>query len=391
MEAVGRLAGGVAHDFNNLLTVIIGYSELMLSRGRGRRSHAQRTSRRSARPRERAAALTRQLLAFSRKQVFEPQRARPRTTVVSSIEKMLARAHRRGRRIRTSALRPTLGTREGRPRAARAGHHESRGQRPRRHADRRQLTIETANVELDEDVRREHRTSRTGRYVMLAVSDTGIGMDAGDSQPHLRALLHHQGAGQGHRPRPRDGLRHRQAERRTHRVYSELGQGTTFKVYLPVVAAARSSSPESTAQPRLTAPPRVATETVLLVEDEDGVRALVRQVLERDGYRVIEARTGSEALLASEKFDEKIDLLLTDVVLAQMSGREIARVVMEKRKDAKVLFISGYTEEAIVRNGVLESGTAFLQKPFTPAALSRRVREILHSDPRSMAASTTQS
>jgi DNA-binding response OmpR family regulator len=173
--------------------------------------------------------------------------------------------------------------------------------------------------------------------------------------------------------------------------YSELGKGTTFKVYLPVVAAARTTSPEATAQPRPAAPPRRATETVLLVEDEDGVRALVRQVLERDGYRVLEARTGSEALLASERFEEKIHLLLTDVVLAQMSGRDIAKVVMEKRKDAKVLFISGYTEEAIVRNGVLESGTAFLQKPFTPAALSRRVREILDSDPRSLAASTTQS
>jgi two-component system, cell cycle sensor histidine kinase and response regulator CckA len=128
---------------------------------------------------------------------------------------------------------------------------------------------------------------------------------------------------------------------------------------------------------------------VLLVEDEDGVRALIRQVLERDGYHVLEARNGTEAMLTSDQYKEKIDLLLTDVVLAQMSGRDVAKVVKEKRKDVRVLFISGYTEEAIVRHGVLESGTAFLQKPFTPSALSRKLREILDADPRALAASTS--
>jgi two-component system, cell cycle sensor histidine kinase and response regulator CckA len=388
MEAVGRLAGGIAHDFNNLLTVIKGYSDLMLSEVRpGDRMRNEVEEIRKAA--DRAAALTRQLLAFSRRQVLEP-RLLDLNTVVNNMDRLVRRLI--GDDVEFfSALDAQLGMVKADPGqieqvlmnlAVNARDAMPTGGR---------LTVETANVELDEDYARENGLAHCGNFVLLAVTDNGIGMS-----PETRSQIFEPffttkeiGKGTGLGLSTVYGIVKQSGGHIS--CYSELGKGTTFKVYLPVVAAARDISTEVAAQPRLAAAPRKATETVLLVEDEDGVRALVRQVLERDGYRVIEARTGSEALLASEKFDERIDLLLTDVVLAQMSGRDIAKVVMEKRKDAKVLFISGYTEEAIVRNGVLESGTAFLQKPFTPAALSRKVREILDSDPRSMAASTAQS
>jgi two-component system, cell cycle sensor histidine kinase and response regulator CckA len=172
--------------------------------------------------------------------------------------------------------------------------------------------------------------------------------------------------------------------------YSEVGKGTCFKVYLPIVVGGKSApAPAMVVVPKTSAPIQRSSETVLLVEDEDGVRALIRQVLERDGYKVIEARNGAEALLASEQLAGKLDLLLTDVVLVHMSGRDIAIEIKSKRTDTKVLFVSGYTEEAIIRHGVLESGTAFLQKPFTPGALSRKVREILDTDTRAAAATAS--
>jgi two-component system cell cycle sensor histidine kinase/response regulator CckA len=386
MEAVGRLAGGIAHDFNNLLTVIKGYSDLMLSEVRpGERMRNEVEEIRKAA--DRAAALTRQLLAFSRRQVLEP-RVLDLNSVVNNMDRLLRRLIGDDVEFYT-ALEPQLGTVKADPGqieqvimnlAVNARDAMPTGGR---------LTVETANVELDEAYARENGLAHGGIFAMLAVTDNGIGMSAETRSQIFEPFFTTKELGKG------TGLGLstvygivKQSGGHIN-CYSEIGKGTTFKVYLPTVASGRTMSSEFTPQPRLSATPRKATETVLLVEDEDGVRALIRQVLERDGYRVLEARNGSEAMLTSEKYAEKIDLLLTDVVLAQMSGRDVAKVVMEKRKDAKVLFISGYTEEAIVGNGVLETGTAFLQKPFTPSALSRKLREILDVDPRSLAATNS--
>ena len=385
MEAVGRLAGGVAHDFNNLLTVIKGYSDLMLSEVRpGDRLRSEVEEIRKAA--DRAAALTRQLLAFSRRQVLEP-RVLDLNAVVNNIDRLMRRLIGDDVQLYT-ALDPKLETVKADP-----GQIEqvimnlavnARDAMPTGGS----LTIETANVDLDDAYARENGLAQGGRFAMLAVTDDGMGMT-----PETRSQIFEPffttkelGKGTGLGLSTVYGIVKQSGGHIS--CYSEPGQGSSFKVYLPVVSAGKTTSSEFAQQPRLAAETRKCFETILLVEDEDGVRALVKQVLERDGYQVMEARNGTEALLCSEQFTGKIHLLLTDVVLSQMSGREIAKIVMERRTDAKVLFISGYTEEAIVRHGVLESGTAFLQKPFTPSALSRKVREILDSDTRSLAASS---
>ena len=377
MEAVGRLAGGIAHDFNNLLTVIKGYSDLMLAEVRpgDRMRNEVEEIRRAA---DRAATLTRQLLAFSRRQVLEP-RVLDLNSVVNNMDRLLRRLI--GDDVEFySALDGNLGMVKADPGqieqvimnlAVNARDAMPTGGR---------LTIETSNVELDEVYARENGLADGGRFVMLAVTDNGQGIE-----PEVRSQIFEPffttkelGKGTGLGLSTVYGIVKQSGGHIS--CYSELGKGTCFKVYLPTVTGKVAPPDTGTAPRAAITQHRKSDETVLLVEDEDGVRALVRQVLERDGYKVIEARNGAEALLSSEQFEGKLDLLLTDVVLAHMSGREIAKEVMSKRKDTKVLFISGYTEEAIVRHGVLESGTAFLQKPFTPAALSRKVREILDSD-----------
>ena len=386
MEAVGRLAGGIAHDFNNLLTVIKGYSDLMLNEvkpGDRLRSEVEEI-RRAA---DRAATLTRQLLAFSRRQVMEP-RVLDLNAVVNNMDRMLKRLIGDDIELYT-ALDGSLGTVKADPGqieqvimnlAVNARDAMPTGGR---------LTIETRTIELDDVYARENGLNQGGNFTMLAVTDTGCGMNS-ETRTHIFEpffTTKEMGKGTGLGLSTVYGIIKQSGGHIS--CYSEEDKGTCFKVYLPIVASALDAPSDMAQPPRAMAPPRAANETVLLVEDEDGVRALVRQVLERDGYKVIEARNGAEALLASEQFEGKLDLLLTDVVLSHGSGRDIAREVMAKRLDSKVLFISGYTEEAIVRHGVLESGTAFLQKPFTPAALSRKVREILDSDPRSVAASAT--
>jgi PAS domain S-box-containing protein len=387
MEAVGRLAGGIAHDFNNLLTVIKGYSDLMLSEVRpGERMRNEVEEIRKAA--DRAAALTRQLLAFSRRQVLEP-RVLDLNAVVNNMDRLLRRLIGDDVEFYT-VLDAQLGTVKADPGqveqvimnlAVNARDAMPTGGR---------LTVETSNVELDDAYARENGLAHGGSFVMLAVTDNGMGMTAEIRSQIFEPFFTTKelGKGTGLGLSTVYGIVKQSGGHIS--CYSEVGKGTSFKVYLPIVATVKTQTTELTPQPRLAAEPRKATETVLLVEDEDGVRALVRQVLERDGYRVIEARTGAEAILSSEQFTEKIDLLLTDVVLAHMSGKDVAKDVMAKRTDAKVLFISGYTEEAIVGNGVLEAGTAFLQKPFTPNALSRKVREILDADARSLATSNSQ-
>jgi two-component system, cell cycle sensor histidine kinase and response regulator CckA len=369
MEAVGRLAGGVAHDFNNLLTVIKGYSELLLDELKESESQREEVEeiRKAA---DRAAMLTRQLLAFSRQQVLAPK-VLDMNSIVSEMDKLLRRLLGEDIGLFTS-LEPALGRVKADPGqieqvimnlAVNARDAMPRGGK---------LTIETANAELDETYAHEHVGAKAGSFVMLAVSDNGQGMTEQVRErvfePFFTTKEMGKGTGLGLSTvygivKQSDGYVW---------VYSEPGVGTSFKVYLP-----RVDAPIEAAAKKPTTTELNGTETVLLVEDEDGVRALVRQVLQKRGYTVLEARSGKDALLECERQQGKIDLLLTDVVLEQMSGRELAEKLSPLRPEMKVLYISGYTDDAIVHHGVLTAGKAFLQKPFTTEALARKIRSVL--------------
>ena len=235
------------------------------------------------------------------------------------------------------------------------------------------LVIETANVELDEAYARSHTAVAPGRYVMLAVSDTGIGMDA-ETQAHIFEpffTTKEKDKGTGLGLATVYGIVKQSGGYVW--VYSEPGRGSTFKIYLPRVEEAG----ESVQFPEAPGHPVAASETILLVEDEKAVRALAARILQRLGYKVLESTSPEDALQISERHTEPIHLLLTDVVLPRMSGRKVAELLAPLRPDMKVLYMSGYTDDAIVRSGVLEATAAFLQKPFTPATLARKVREVL--------------
>jgi PAS domain S-box-containing protein len=371
MEAVGRLAGGVAHDFNNLLTVIKGYSELMLEELDN--AHPLRTEvdeiKKAA---DRAASLTRQLLAFSRQQVLAPK-VLDLNLIVHNMDKLLRRLL--GEEvILTSVLAPTLGRVKADPGqveqvimnlAVNARDAMPKGGK---------LTIETSNVDLDENYTREHVAVKPGKYVMIAVSDTGMGMpekvQARIFEPFFTTKEVGKGTGLGLSTvygivKQSGGYVW---------VYSEVGIGSTFKVYLPRVDAPLDAG--SLTRQLITHP---GNETVLLVEDEEGVRTLMRQVLQKHGYNVLEARDGGEALVVCERHQGKIELLLTDVVLENMSGQDVAERLLRFRPDMKVLYVSGYADDAIVKHGVLTAGAAFLQKPFTTEALARKIRHVLEA------------
>ena len=370
MESVGRLAGGVAHDFNNLLGVITGYGDL-LQREIGPEHpgfHRVEEIRKAA---ERAAVLTRQLLAFSRKQVLEPT-VLDLNVVVSDTENMLRRLIGEDVQLVT-VLAGGLGRVKG-----------DRGQLEQvivnmavnaRDAMPQggKLIIETADVDLDEKYARTRSDASPGPHVMLAVSDTGHGMDA-ETRSHLfEPFFTTKGPGRG------TGLGLatvygivRQSGGHV-MVYSEPGQGTTFKVYLPrFEGMARPAEASATAEG---APSGV--ETILLVEDEASLRVLILEILESAGYRVLEGPTPEEALTLAGAHAEPIHLVLTDVVLPRMSGRQMAESLQSSRPDTRVLFMSGYTDDAISHHGILETGVHFLQKPFTTDALLRKVRDVL--------------
>ncbi|MBI1940202.1 MAG: response regulator [Acidobacteria bacterium] len=370
MEAIGRLAGGVAHDFNNLLTIITGYSDLLLEQVksgspiRGQMEEIRRAA-------DRAAALTRQLLAFGRRQVLAPQ-VLNLNKIVANMDKMLRRLIGEDLDLVTK-LDPALSQTKVDPSQVEQVIMNlavnSRDAMP----EGGKLMIETANAELDANYARRHAMAAPGRFVMLAVSDTGCGMDAETQSRIFEPFFTTKETGKG------TGLGLATVYGIVKQiggeiwVYSEPGRGTTFKVYFPQV-----EGPERAVQtPKVVSASQRGSETILVVEDEEAVRSLVRRVLESKGYAVLTASTAEEAARLCEQQEGKISLLLTDVVMPGMSGRKLAHHLGFSRPEMKVLYMSGYTDNAIVHQGVLDPGTAFLQKPFTPDAVLRKVREVL--------------
>jgi PAS domain S-box-containing protein len=369
MEAVGRLAGGIAHDFNNLLTAIFGYADL-LAEDLPPDSPAQADVKEIRTAANRASALTRQLLAFSRQQVLQPVVLNV-NDVVRDLENMLQRVL--GEDVELEArFAADLGNARADP-----GQLEqviinlavnARDAMP----TGGKLTIETANVDLDEHYAQTHRPVVPGRYVMVAVSDTGIGMDAATQARMFEPFFTTKEPGKG------TGLGLATAYGIVKQsggyiwVYSEVGGGATFKIYLPRVDAPTQA---------VAAPAELGTvagtETVLLAEDDPLLLPLARDVLKRLGYTVLEARTPADAVAVAQAHGGVIHLLISDVVMPGESGLQLARRLLEVRPNLRVLYISGYSDEAVVRHGLLDPGTTFLQKPFTPAALARKVRELL--------------
>lgn len=376
LQAMGQLAGGVAHDFNNLLTVITGYGEILLSTletGDPRRASVEEILKAS----QRAASLTRQLLAFSRKQLMSP-RILNLNTVVAETDRMLRRVI--GEDIRLELrMDPSLGTVRADPGqieqvlmnlAVNARDAMPEGGR---------LLIETSNVDLDEAYVREHPEARPGPHVLLSVSDTGCGMD----EQVLSRLFEpffttkEPGKGTGLGLSTVYGIVRQSGG--SIRVTSQPGKGSTFWIYLPRCSeeAGRSETPSSARHAAV----RLGTETILVVEDSDVVRKLVRDVLATRGYCVLEARNGREAVQVCENWNGPLHLLLTDVVMPEAGGRDLADYLTSLHPSMKVLYMSGYAETAFFARGFPREGTAFISKPFTPAQIARKVREVLDGKP----------
>ena len=370
MEAVGRLAGGIAHDFNNLLTIILGYSEILLGSSKidaDQRSKIQELKKAG----ERAARLTRQLLAFSRKQVMTPK-VMDLNVLVENLRKMIERVIGEDIELVTVPFAP-LGSVKADP-----GQVEqiimnlvvnARDAMP----SGGRLTIETANVEFDAEYARSHLPGSPGKYVMVAVSDTGTGMDP-EIQKHIFEpffTTKETGKGTGLGLATVYGIVKQSGGFIW--VYSEQHVGTTFKVYLPRIQQQKGLPLETGQEPEKLE----GTETVLVAEDESALRTLIRETLERHGYTVLEAGDGKEAVEISGRYKSPVHLLIADVVMPQMSAHELAERIASARPETKVLFISGYTDDAIIHHGVVDLSTAFLQKPFSPNTLARKVRLVL--------------
>jgi PAS domain S-box-containing protein len=373
MEAVGRLAGGIAHDFNNLLMVISGYSEFLLER-LGSEPELRTPAQEIAGAAERASSLTRQLLAFSRKQMLAPKLVNLNGVVTENL-KMLTRM------IGEDIDLVMVPTENLWPVRADSGQIEqvimnlavnARDAMP----SGGKLTLETSNVTLDEDYARYHAPLRPGDYVMIAISDTGIGMDS-ETQSHIfEPFFTTKGPkGTGLGLSTVYGIIKQSGGYIW--VYSEIGKGTTFKIYLPRVAATGETvivQADGNREARAVEP---GTETILVVEDEANLRYLARQYLEKQGYRVIEAADGAVAMQIAVAHEGVIHLLLTDVIMPGMNGRELAQRISEIRPNVKVLYMSGYTENVVGHNGTLDAGVRLLQKPFNLRDLKSIVREVL--------------
>jgi signal transduction histidine kinase len=370
MEAIGRLAGGIAHDFNNLLVAILGFSALALDQIDA--SHPFYTFLIEIKKAgKRASDLTRQLLTFSRQQVLQP-RVLNLNTVVSDIDKMLQRLVGEDIELEV-AFDPSLEQIEADP-----GQIEqilmnlvvnARDAMP----EGGKLTIETENVELDENYALRHQLDQLGSYVMLAVRDLGAGMDAETQSRIFEPFFttKEQGKGTGLGLSTVYGIVNQSGGHIE--VYSELGKGTTFRIYLPQVDGTLEKAP----QEQIKDEHLHGSETILLVEDEDMVRNLVNTVLQENGYTVIEASDGAMALQLSEDYPNPIHLTVSDVVMPQMNGPELVKKLGTARPEMKVLYMSGHIDPAVVSRDVLESEDIFLQKPFDSKTLARKVREIL--------------
>jgi len=372
MEAVGQLAGGVAHDFNNILTAIVGYTDLLAAElGANEQQHEDLEEIRKAA--RRAAALTRQLLAFSRKQVLEP-RIIDVNGVVMNLDKMLRSLISENIELKT-VLADDLA-------AARADPNQieqvimnlainARDAMP----EGGTVTIETRNATLDDAYAAQHVSVIPGEYVMLAVSDTGCGMDEKTQSRIFEPFFTTKPPGRG------TGLGLSTVYGIVKQtggniwLYSEPGKGTTFKVYLPAIAAL----PEDIGKvaPAEALPRRGGT--VLIVEDDEQLRRLTHRALASQGYTVLEADRGSTALDIARRHKGHIDLLLTDVIMPDTNGRKLAETIRAARPGLRVLYMSGYPDGAIASHGMLEPGVAYLPKPFTTEAVTRRVREVLEA------------
>jgi PAS domain S-box-containing protein len=408
MDAVGKLAGGIAHDFNNLLMVIRGDGDLILRRLPP--NHPLRKNAEGIREAaDQAATLTRQLLAFSRKQVLAPK-VLDLNGIVAGMQTMLQRLI--GETINLVTVpEATLGRVKADPGQIEQVIMNLAVNARDAMQDGGRLMIRTTNVRAGEAPPLPGAASPpAGPHVLLEVSDSGTGMDA-NTQAHLFEpffTTKEPGKGTGLGLSTVYGIVEQSGGSVT--VETELGRGTTFRIYLPQVeasapaapAAAPAARPAPAAAPPAPAPEPVRAavaplepaivsevvpqraETILLVEDALRVRAVVREILEMNGYNILEARHGVEALEISERHRGPIHLMVTDVVMPQMSGRELAQRLQPVRPDMKVLYMSGYTDDAIVRHGVLGAGIAFLSKPFTPDALALKVREVLDTEPRNV-------
>ncbi len=370
MEAIGRLAGGIAHDFNNLLTAITGYADSLVSglKADGSLGRSAREIRKAA---ERAASLTSQLLAFSRKQVLQPKLL-AFGAVIAGMEEMLRRFMGEDIELITIIPPELWSVKADRGQIEQVIMNLAVNARDAMPLGGR-LIIEASNAELDATYAQLHVAVKPGPYVLLAVSDTGTGM-TDEVKAHLfEPFFTTKGEGKG------TGLGLatvygivKQSEGHIW-VYSEHGRGTTFKVYLPrAEGVVEVSAPSPPAMPC-----PFGHETILLVEDDELVRDMICDGLQRNGYNVLNASQGTDALKICGTFAGPIDLLLTDVVMPGMNGRELAERVTEAHPDIRTLFMSGYTDRGIVHNGVLDPETDFLQKPFNMDMLTRKVREIL--------------
>ena len=372
MEAVGMLAGGVAHDFNNLLNVINGYCEIILE-DLGPQDPLRNDVEQISMAGKRASSLTTQLLAFSRKQILQPEML-DLNDLISGMTPMLRRLIREN--IEFAALAaPGLGLVSADPSKIQQIIMNLVVNAGDAMPDGGKLIIETANVELDEDYVRRHQAGKPGDYVMLAISDNGVGMDEATQARVFEPFFTTKGKGKG------TGLGLstvygivKQSDGYVW-VYSEPGKGTTFKIYLPRMSGqAKDPAPENKKERSLR-----GSETLLVVEDEPAVRALTSRILREQGYTIIEAANGIEALDIARKHEGEINLLITDVIMPGVSGQDLAEQIRASRPDIKTLFVSGYTDNAIAHQGILDADVAFLQKPFTVQSLCRKVRAVLDS------------
>jgi PAS domain S-box-containing protein len=373
MEAIGILAGGVAHDFNNLLSVILSYTEFAmraLREGDPLKDDLLEVKKAG----DRATALTRQLLAFGRKQLLQPVPLNL-NQVAEGVEKMLRRIL--GEDIDyIQVLAPDLGVVRADPGQIEQVLMNLVVNARDAMAEGGKLTIETSNVDLDEEYGAHHVGVKPGAYVQLAVTDTGCGMDEQTKSQLFEPFFttKEKGKGTGLGLSTVYGIVQQSGGNIW--VYSELGLGTTFKIYLPRELSVKATA----ARLRAILEPALGTETILVVEDEEALRKVARRFLEAAGYTVLTAGSGDEALLLSAQHAGPIHLLLTDVVMPRMSGKALAQALLKTRPMTKVLYTSGYADNAFIHNGVVDEGTHFIGKPFTATDVTRKIRSVLDGD-----------